>query len=215
LWFPQNVNRPIPQAFTSLGIASAFGLRYPVSMKDTYSMNIIPDPIQDQLLLLAAGRGQARTIICEVVTRFALRGSLIVLDGGNGFDAYRIARMIRRENTDIDRILKRILLSRVFTCYQMLALLQGTVADRQPKVIMDLLASFQDDSVDPVEKDFLLHESVNILSRLSRSAPVIVSISPPTSPESDFNQMFEQVRDVASEFILLENIIPPIQLRLL
>jgi len=178
-------------------------------------MNIIPDPIQDQLLLLAARRGQARMMICEVITRFALRGSLIVLDGGNQFDAYRIARMLRRENTDIDSILKRILLSRVFTCYQMLALLQGTVADRQPKVIMDLLASFQDDSVDPVEKDFLLHESVNILSRLSRSAPVIVSICPPTSPESDFNKMFEQVRDVASEFILLENVIPPIQLRLL
>lgn len=178
-------------------------------------MDIIPDPTPDRLFLLAAGRGLARTILGEVITRFALHGPLVVLDGGNGFDAYGIARMIRRENPDVDGVLRRIWLARAFTCYQMLALLQGTVADRRPKVVMDLLATFQDDSVDPADKDFLLRESINILGRLSRFAPVIVCILPPATPTADFSRMFDQVREAVSNFILLENVIQPIQLRLL
>ena len=177
-------------------------------------MNLIPDPPQDQLLLLLAGRGGARPVLREIIARFALLGPLVVLDGGNGFDAYGLARLIRRKTPDVEAVLRRIWLARAFTCYQVLALLRGALPDRQPKVVMDLLATFQDDSVDPVDKDFLLQESLDLLIRLSRSAPVIVSVHPPAGPAPEFNRMLDLVREAASALIIQEDPAGPVQPRL-
>jgi hypothetical protein len=177
-------------------------------------MSLIPDPPQDQLLLLLAGRGGGRPVLRELIARFALRGPLVVLDGGNGFDAYGLARMIRRKTPEVETVLRRIWLARAFTCYQVLALLRGALPDRQPKVVMDLLATFQDDSVSPVDKDFLLQESLDLLVQLSRSAPVVVSVHPPTGPVPEFNHMLDRVREAASALVVHEEPAGPYQPRL-
>jgi len=160
-------------------------------------MDLIPDPLPDRLFLLVMKRGPARPLIRTLIARFALRGPLVVLDGGNGFDAYSLARSIRRETPDVGGVLERVRLTRAFTCYQMLALLRRTASDRRPKVVLDLLATFEDDSVDEVDRDFLLRESISHLTRLSQAAPVVVCIHPPTGPAPGFSRMFDQVREAA------------------
>jgi len=66
-----------------------------------------------------------------------------VLDGGNRFNGYTLARAAcgRQE------ILNRITVARAFTCFQMLALLESTPASDGPFVILDLLRTFYDESV--------------------------------------------------------------------
>jgi hypothetical protein len=62
------------------------------------------------------------------LTRFALysitvaavaRHDVWVLDGGNWFDAYFVARLARKWSIAPEIVLSRIRLSRAFTCYQM------------------------------------------------------------------------------------------------
>ncbi len=178
-------------------------------------MDLIPDPIPDRLFLLVMKRRAARPLIRTLIARFALRGPLVVLDGGSGFDAYAVARSIRRENPDVNGVLERVRLARAFTCYQMLALLRRTIPDRRPKVVMDLLATFEDESVDEVDRDFLLRESISLLNRLSRAAPVVVCIHPPTRPTPGFSRMFAQVREAAGALFVEPEEPPPLQPRLL
>ena len=61
-----------------------------------------------------------------------------VLDGGNRFNGYTLARAAygRQE------ILNRITVARAFTCYQMLALLESTPASEGPFMILDCCARF-------------------------------------------------------------------------
>jgi len=67
-------------------------------------------------------------------------GELRVLDGGNRFNVYPVARAVRRYTPNLTASLGRICLSRAFTCYQMAALLAKTPADGLPILVIDLLA---------------------------------------------------------------------------
>lgn len=174
-------------------------------------MEIIPDLTPEQLFLLLMRRSQAKPLLRDLIARLALRGPLVVLDGGNAFDAFGIARLVRRQTHQVEAVLERIRLARAFTCYQMLALLRGASADRRPKVVIDLLATFQDDSVAEVDKDFLLRECLSLLDRLSRSAPVIVCVCPPTGPAGGFSRMLAQVREVATAFYMEKSEPGPLQ----
>ncbi|MDQ7849900.1 MAG: hypothetical protein QN152_07735 [Armatimonadota bacterium] len=59
----------------------------------------------------------------------ALRGTatgrpLLVVDGANAFDPYLIADLARRQDLEPQCLLERICISRIFTCYQLEALLE-------------------------------------------------------------------------------------------
>ena len=75
----------------------------------------------------------------------ALRGPVTVLDGGNRFNAYLVARGARGQT----ELLERITVSRAFTCYQMLTLLETTHPLPRPILILDLLNTYYDESVSP------------------------------------------------------------------
>lgn len=74
------------------------------------------------------------------LTRVALYGvtlatiagqDVIVIDGANSFDAYFVARLVRRWNYAPESILSHIRLSRAFTCYQ----LSESITQRLPSAI--------------------------------------------------------------------------------
>ena len=48
----------------------------------------------------------------------------IVLDGANGFDPYMVSSFARRALIPPERLLKRVRIARVFTCYQMTTLVE-------------------------------------------------------------------------------------------
>jgi len=97
-----------------------------------------------------------------------------VLDGGNLFDVYSVARGLHGKTN----WLERIRIARAFTCHQITALLAGQPAGSQPRVILDLLSTFYDENVPQLERTHLLENCLTHLQRLSRSAPLIVCEDP-------------------------------------
>jgi len=121
------------------------------------------------------------------------RCSLRVLDGGNRFNAYTVARAARglspfsggrpeAPSRDIRGILNRITVSRAFTCYQVLSLLESTPSTQAPFVVLDLLNTFYDESVQIGERKRLLRSCIAHLERLERFAGGVVSVHPPAVP---------------------------------
>lgn len=148
-------------------------------------MDILPAIITGSFTVVSAQHA-AREQITLVIAELALRGPLTVLDGGNRFQAYRVAHLIRRQTPDVRAAADRLFLQRAFTCYQMLALLESTPARSQPCLILDLLATFYDDHVPTREASRLLDACLTKLERLHRIAPVAITLAPPLLEERAF-----------------------------
>jgi len=131
------------------------------------------------LLVLPHG-GHADLLVAAA--RLARRGPVTILDGGNRCNAYVLARAAGGR----PEVLGRISLSRAFTCYQMVTLLEETPAGPAPVLLLDLLATFYDEAVSAFERRRLLEGCLAALRRLSRAAGVAVSVCPPkiASPEN-------------------------------
>lgn len=116
-----------------------------------------------------------RSKVLAGIGRLAEHGPLLVLDGGNSFNAYTVSRAVRgRED-----VLKRIQISRAFTCYQMVSLLEGISQAPASIVCLDFLATFFDESLPARERQRLLETCLPHLTRLSKLASLLVTISPP------------------------------------
>jgi len=141
-------------------------------------MDALTFPLSNRLMVLTAPHA-ASTLMLELSARLSAAGELRVLDGGNRFNVYPVARAVRRCTPDLTGALARIRLSRAFTCYQVAALLAETPADGLPTLVIDLLATFYDDNVKLAESQRLLADCIPHLKRLSQFAPVVASARPP------------------------------------
>ena len=139
-------------------------------------MNALPDLIPRRLSLVVVDE-PARSLLPALIARLALSAPLRVLDAGNCFPAYPVAREIRRITPDLEATLQRIQVARAFTCYQVLALLEDTPADSAPLLILELLSTFTDESVRLAERVRLLVRFTQEIQRIRRQAPVGVIVS--------------------------------------
>ena len=98
---------------------------------------------------------------------------LRIVDGGNCFNAYTVARAARGR----PEVLGRITVSRAFTCYQVLSLLESMPAIPVPVVILDLLNTFYDESVQAGERKRLLRACLGQLERLERVAGGLIPVT--------------------------------------
>lgn len=137
------------------------------------------EPWQLPRLSLVVGEHAATQPMLELAARLAARGPLRVLDGGNRFNVYPVARSLRLLSADSAAALDRIQLARAFTCYQMLTLLGETPPVECPTLVLDFLATFYDENVPLQESARLLNLSLAELRRLSQGAPVVVSARRP------------------------------------
>ena len=148
----------------------------------------LPDPANRGLWLVVAPHGGTETLL-ELAARLALHGSLRVLDGGNRFNAHICSRSIARllvagrwrgpHPGMLEDCLARIQIARAFTCFQMAALLGETPPVPLPTLVLDLLATFYDESVPTGEARRLLEACIPVLQTLSQTAPVIVGARRP------------------------------------
>lgn len=129
-------------------------------------------------LVVFCGRHAARAQATAAITGLALRGPVTVLDNGNRFQPYRVARLLRFETQNVAGVAQRLIVRRAFTCYQTLALLQGTPSLRNPYVILDLLANFYDEGVSIKEVGRLLANCLAQIERLKAFAPILVTLGP-------------------------------------
>jgi hypothetical protein len=120
----------------------------------------------------------ASAFLPALLAELSLRGPVTVLDGGNRFPAYRIAREIRKRSLDVLEASNRIHLRRAFTAYQVVHLLESAPAVRHPQVLLDLPAAFQDDQITPREAERLLTLCLLHLERLSHGAPLLLCLEP-------------------------------------
>jgi len=161
-------------------------------------MNIISIPMPCGLRLVIA-RHAAQPRMLELAARLAALGSLRVLDGGNQFNPLPVARTLRSLTLQLEPALAGIRISRAFTCYQALALLEQETLPNRPVLVLDLLSTFYDESVPLSEARRLLgvirsgdeHRTAGMVARLeSRFAasgletPTVNQTGAPTGTEA-------------------------------
>lgn len=138
----------------------------------------------------------------QVMAELAVRGPLTVLDGGNHFPAYHMIRLIRNRIPDPTSALQHTFVRRAFTCYQMLALLEGIPALPQPYILLNLLATFYDEQIPIQEVRRLLDGCLHEIERLCRTSPVLVTTTPPPTAERAF--LVEQLCAHAGQLLAVE-----------
>lgn len=126
----------------------------------------------------------------SLLAELALRGKVLVIDGGNCLQVYPLARALRERTTHLDLLSRWLLIRRAFTAYQMLTLLESTPAFSSPLVILDLLAAFYDETLAIGSARWLIQRCLQEITRLQNHAPVfILLISSPTSQRRFLQEM--------------------------
>lgn len=160
-------------------------------------MEKLPDLYPVQLHLMVLPRPVRREVTNTTIAHLALRSPVRVLDGGNRFDAYGISRSLRRKTPHLKSALERIQVRRAFTCYQVISLLSEVPLSTLPTLVLDLLTTFYDESVDLPERLRLLKLCLEQLRRLSRHAPVITTTTP--RPDQQQDELLEQLEECADQ----------------
>lgn len=158
---------------------------------------------RDRLNLVIAPHA-GMPLMVESAARLALNGSVRVLDCGNRFNVYPVAQAVRRLTPRLEETLSHISLSRAFTCYQVLTLLEETSAKPVATLVLDLLATFLDENVTLEESRRLLQLGIGHLERISRSAPVVVSVKPLLALSADRKPLLEMLKEAAAETVQFE-----------
>ena len=148
------------------------------------------EPQVGRWILLVGPRSINFTIL-EAIAKLGSIGPVRVLDGGNRFAAYKVARAVRGQA----EILERITVARAFNCYQVLSLLEDTPSIPSPFVVLDMLSTFYDESVKARERKRLLYSCIVQLKRLVRNAGGVVSIHPPAVPSQTATELLKMVQD--------------------
>jgi hypothetical protein len=155
------------------------------------------------LLLVILGPYAAAQAMLTLAAHLARAGPLQVLDGGNRFNAYIVARQLRRlctfdkasNSPDLRICLDRIRVARAFTCYQMAALIEDTPPSNLPSLVIDLLDTFYDESAPLPERRSLIEHCMQLLHGLSSLAPTIASVRPPQPSQADPTGLLEIVEN--------------------
>jgi hypothetical protein len=156
-----------------------------IEMRYSEDMNEMLVLYPTQLHLLVAPHRECRKMMTAFAVHLALAGPVRLLDGGNSFDGYGLARELRRRTSEHLDAMQRVWVSRAFTCYQVWTLLYETAAAPVSTLVLDLPNTFYDESVPLAERRRLLAACLEQLERLSRSATVAVSAALPTPGEQE------------------------------
>jgi len=167
-------------------------------------------PYTSGLLLVFGAHGGA-PLMLDLAARLSLRGPVYLLDCGNRSNMYRVARTLRTLTADPVAVMRQIRLSRAFTCYQVVALLEKAASDRGvPVLALDLLTTFMDESVQAAESGMLFERALRCLLAMSARSPVVVSVKPLLSLSEPRFGLLEHLKQAASE-VWEENALLPAQ----
>ncbi len=120
---------------------------------------------------------------------------VIVLDGANRFDPYRVSSFARKASIPPVRLLKRIRIARAFTCYQMATLIrerlvssleQAEETTRQEKswvILLGLVAPFLDEDVSEREARPLFERSLKKIEEVAAGGIPFLLFEPSTVPD--------------------------------
>ena len=156
-------------------------------------------PLPNELLVVFGPHAGGRRML-DLAARLALRGPLYILDCGNRSNMYHVAKALRPLTGDPAAALKNIRLSRAFTCYQVLALLEKLKPQAGiPVLILDLLSTFMDESVHVDESVLLFEKTLDRIKNASRVTPVVTSAKPLLSISSPRLVLLAQLKRQATQ----------------
>lgn len=179
-----------------------------------HDLTTFPAPRRGKISLVVAPRSASDKMMLTLAT-LALHGKVLVIDGGNRFDAYALSRELRQQTVEVREALNRVILSRVFTCYQMSTTLAQLPLDGTPLVILDLLGTYLDESVAFTKRQRLLTKSLTRLQQISDHAPVAIWVRTRSAPTDEDPKLLPLVLATASDlWELQEPDIPDYQLPL-
>lgn len=139
--------------------------------------------------------------ILELIARLALLRPVQVIVGGNRFDVHQLVRIIRRHTVHLDPTLERIHQARPFTCFQVLNLLAET-QPTTPLIALDLLTTFYDENISDSESIRLVGIVTGHLQRLSRQAPVLVTLQTPATAARP--GLIKRIQNIADQLYIYE-----------
>jgi hypothetical protein len=138
-------------------------------------MNNLMKEILINPITLVLGSNKAATKIQELIAYLAATGRTInIIDAGNMFDAYYVSKKIRQNGNNPSEVLKNIFLSRAFTCFQVVELVEAFQEKDQILIVLDILSTFYDENVSTEESERLLGIVTDGINRLGYSNQVIV-----------------------------------------
>ena len=125
---------------------------------------------------------------------------LMVLDGGNCFNVYPVARLLRRHTSHVTAALAAIQVARAFTCFEMASLLKRSALRSGPPpaaiLVIDFLSTFRDENVPLSERQRLLHTCLPPLRRLAEASMLLVTARPADpDPNSGLTHILLQAAD--------------------
>jgi hypothetical protein len=160
--------------------------------------NSFGEPLEGGMTVVFGVHGGAGLML-DLVARLSLHGQVYLLDCGNRSNMYRVARTLRFLTNDPVAVMRNIRLSRAFTCYQVAALLEKLPAGgRSPILVLDLLSTFMDESVQAAESEALFDLALQRLGAVGLAAPVVVSAKPLLSLSAPRFGLLEQLKAQAS-----------------
>ena len=126
------------------------------------------------------GSHAASDYLLSICAEIAVQRPLRLLDFGNRCDMYFTARQLRMLTHDPVKAMRNIRLQRAFTCYQALSLLQQLEEPEPdiPVIILDLLAPFLDENIQPREIDRLFRLSVGRIREAMQIRPLLIGVKP-------------------------------------
>ncbi len=151
-------------------------------------------------LLLVKILDQQHEAITELITQWVLRGPLYLIAAGEWMPQHDELRYsVYKHTVAFDEVLDRLILSRPFTCLQLLDLLMEADQQNHPVVILDFLHLFYNPDVDLSLRHSTLEQCCHYVKRLSFSNPVAVLV--PNLAAEEYRRFFPLVASIADEII--------------
>jgi hypothetical protein len=160
------------------------------------SLQLVSQPARLRLIETAGRQSQGVT---ELFAALALHGSFYAIAGGEWLPTYALVQSVRRETTEVQKVLGRVRLARPFTCYQLLDLLEGIRPERDPILILDFLHHFANPDIQLPVRRRVLEQCCRHLQRLALLRPLIVLVEQMQTEE--YRLFFPLVATAADEVL--------------
>jgi hypothetical protein len=151
-------------------------------------------------LLLIKTPGQEHEKLTELLAEWVLSGPFYLIAAGEWMPDHDDLRYaVYRHTVNFDRVLDNLILSRPFTCLQLLDLLIEADQQNKPVLILDFLHLFYDADVDLSLRESTLEQCCQYTKRLSCSNPVLVHV--PSLNVEEYRRFFPFIASIADEII--------------
>jgi hypothetical protein len=157
-------------------------------------------------LLLVETPGREREDITELIATLALHGPFHVIAGGEWLPGYALSRSLRAKTLQVKQALNHVILTRPFTCYQVLDLLSSTRPGNELLLILDFLHHFYNDDVDLPVRLRVFEQSCRHLEQLSLFRTVLIFVERLSLPL--YQHFFSILASLANETFQMEECEP-------